>query len=134
MGRVVKAMTSFAAVDTHALIWLYEENAKAFSSRGREMLEASHIIIPSFVWLELVMMEQKGRLGHSLASLQSFIAKTLTIRALKADISKICRAAHPLTWTRDPFDRMIVAECIFHNIPLVTKDRLIRKHYKKAIW
>ena len=37
-------------------------------------------------------------------------------------------------WTRDPFDRLIVANAKAAGAPLVTKDEHIRKHYRRAIW
>ena len=38
------------------------------------------------------------------------------------------------TWTPDPFDRLIVAQARLLDASLITKDELIHKHYKKAIW
>ena len=43
-------------------------------------------------------------------------------------------AAERLSWTRDPFDRLIVAQASLAGAPLVTKDRMIRKHFAKAAW
>ena len=39
------------------------------------------------------------------------------------------------TWTRDPFDLMIVSHAKANNYSiLVTQDEKIRKHYPKAVW
>ncbi len=43
-------------------------------------------------------------------------------------------AAVPMTWTRDPFDRLICAHSAALGIDLVTKDRIIHDHYDGAIW
>jgi PIN domain nuclease of toxin-antitoxin system len=37
-------------------------------------------------------------------------------------------------WTRDVFDRMIVAQATLDGAVLVTTDRTIRKNYPKAVW
>ena len=37
-------------------------------------------------------------------------------------------------WTRDPFDRIIVAQASIHSTKIATKDETIRKNYKHAIW
>ena len=37
-------------------------------------------------------------------------------------------------WVRDPFDRLIVAQAIANEAPLVTKDEKIRRHYRRAVW
>jgi len=39
-----------------------------------------------------------------------------------------------LSWTRDAFDRLIVAQAALDRAALVTRDRLILKHYPKALW
>ena len=38
------------------------------------------------------------------------------------------------TWTRDPFDRVIVAQARLRGAPLLTKDRAIHAGYERAIW
>jgi PIN domain nuclease of toxin-antitoxin system len=42
--------------------------------------------------------------------------------------------ALPLSWTRDPFDRLIVAQAAVRDAPLLTKDRAIRRRYRAAVW
>jgi len=41
---------------------------------------------------------------------------------------------HVIIWTRDPFDRLIVAHAIKANCNLLTKDEKIRKNYAHAVW
>jgi PIN domain nuclease of toxin-antitoxin system len=51
----------------------------------------------------------------------------LSLRAL-------VNAARPLSWTRDPFDRLIVAEVIVAGGSLVSKDQKILAHCAQAVW
>jgi PIN domain nuclease of toxin-antitoxin system len=37
-------------------------------------------------------------------------------------------------WTRDPFDRLIVANAKAAGAVLVTRDERIRGHYSRALW
>ena len=37
-------------------------------------------------------------------------------------------------WTRDPFDRLIAAQAIVADAPLVTADRTILEHLPLATW
>lgn len=69
----------------------------------------------------------------TLASILCNIEEVFKTRALAMDIEKVCQAAYPIAWARDPFDRLIVAESVAHAIPLITKDRLISQHYANAI-
>ena len=46
----------------------------------------------------------------------------------------IVHAAASLTWTRDPFDRMTVADALVANARLLTKDELIHANTPLATW
>ena len=37
-------------------------------------------------------------------------------------------------WTRDTFDRLIVAQAKTRDASLLTKDRTILEHYPHAVW
>ena len=49
-------------------------------------------------------------------------------------LEAIVEQARGLDWTRDVFDRLIVAQAALDGAALVTTDRAIRKHYPKAVW
>jgi PIN domain nuclease of toxin-antitoxin system len=44
------------------------------------------------------------------------------------------QAAAGLTWTRDPFDRLIAAHAILSGAPLLTADRRILANLPQATW
>ena len=44
------------------------------------------------------------------------------------------KAAADLTWTRDPFDRLIAAHAIVAGAPLLTADRGILENLPLATW
>jgi PIN domain nuclease of toxin-antitoxin system len=39
-----------------------------------------------------------------------------------------------LDFARDPFDRIIVADASINNSYLISKDKIIKKHYKNTVW
>lgn len=41
----------------------------------------------------------------------------------------LIRRAIELTWTRDPFDRLIAAHSSVRRLPLCTTDRTVRSHH-----
>jgi PIN domain nuclease of toxin-antitoxin system len=49
-------------------------------------------------------------------------------------LAEVAHSAVGLTWTRDPFDRMIAAQAIIADAPLITADRTILKHLPLAVW
>ena len=46
----------------------------------------------------------------------------------------IMKAATKIIWTRDPFDRIIVATSQVKNSTLITADQNILDNYQNAIW
>jgi PIN domain nuclease of toxin-antitoxin system len=47
---------------------------------------------------------------------------------------EVAHAAERLSWTRDPFDRLIAAQAIVADAPLVTADRTLLEHLPQATW
>jgi PIN domain nuclease of toxin-antitoxin system len=58
----------------------------------------------------------------------------LGIRVCDVPFAAVARAAESETWTRDPFDRVIVAQASLRDAPLLTKDRFLHQHYDRAVW
>jgi PIN domain nuclease of toxin-antitoxin system len=46
----------------------------------------------------------------------------------------LVQAAADLSWTRDPFDRLIAAHAIVAGAPLLTADRTILDNLPQATW
>jgi PIN domain nuclease of toxin-antitoxin system len=65
-----------------------------------------------------------------LAALRQDIGMEVT----DASAAELGDAAMDLSWTRDPFDRLISAHAIVDNAALVTADETIREHLHLAVW
>ena len=48
--------------------------------------------------------------------------------------AEVAGAAVGLTWTRDPFDRLLAAHAIVANATLLTADRTLLEHLPQASW
>jgi PIN domain nuclease of toxin-antitoxin system len=64
----------------------------------------------------------------------AFLRRTIGLEVVDASLAELVRAATPITWTRDPFDRLIAAHSIVAGAPLVTADETIRENLPQAIW
>lgn len=62
------------------------------------------------------------------------IRQDLRIEIVDVSTADLVEAASPLSWTRDPFDRLIAAHAIVANAPLVTADETIRENLPLAVW
>lgn len=123
-----------AFLDTHAAIFLWEGRTELFGSGSRELLERAVLQISPLVRLELGFLREVGKLkvepDHLLGSLTADYGVTVT-----ADpIDRLIPLAMPLSWTRDPFDRMLVATALLHEVPLITRDARIQENFAGAVW
>jgi PIN domain nuclease of toxin-antitoxin system len=123
-----------AFLDTHAVIFLWEGRTEVFGAGSREILEQSVLLISPLVRLEMGFLKEVGKLkaepDQILGSLTSDYGAVLTDDSLEA----LVPLAMPLSWTRDPFDRLLVATALLHQAPLVTRDARIHEHFPGAVW
>ena len=123
-----------AFLDTHAAIFLWEGRAEVFGPGSRELLERAALLISPLVRLELGFLKEVGKLkvepDHLLGSLTSDFGVTVSSDSMEALIP----LAMPLSWTRDPFDRLLVATALLHQAPFVTRDARIHDHFEGAVW
>jgi PIN domain nuclease of toxin-antitoxin system len=109
-------------LDTHVLIHFLDE---ALTDRERDAIISEGAAISDIVLWELAKLQQKGRAGIDLESalFQSFLQR-LTVFPITPEIA---RASTQLDFTSDPADEIIAATSIVEKIPLLTRDRRIRR-------
>lgn len=122
------------AIDTHVAVWLYEGALERFSKAAREALETSQLIIPGMAFIELEFLHEIGRIEKGAQAIFRDLQKRLGLGFSDAAHAAVAEQATTETWTRDPFDRLIVAEARLLELPLITKDRNIHLRYDRAIW
>jgi PIN domain nuclease of toxin-antitoxin system len=62
------------------------------------------------------------------------LAENIGLAICDRSFIEVINLAEDLEWIRDPFDRIIVAHAMLSDVHLITKDRYIRRRYKKAVW
>ena len=127
-------MEALTYLDTHVVAWLYAGETHLLSPRARSVIERSTLLISPMVVLELEFLEEIGRLGVGGQTIVANLRARIGIEICDLSFSTIVTSARELTWTRDPFDRIIVGHAAAANRPLLTKDRSIRRRFREAIW
>ena len=121
-------------LDTHVVLWLREGLVDRLSKTARTLLDENDLLISPMVRLELQYLFEIKRCAVAahviLKELQSQIG--LSVCDLPFDV--VAAKATEITWTRDPFDRLIVANAVCRGARLLTKDATIRRHTKIAVW
>jgi PIN domain nuclease of toxin-antitoxin system len=121
-------------LDTHIVCWLYEGRSELLSAAAREAVEAGRLFVSPVVDLELQLLLEIGRILKGPEAVLPALARDIGLQVTATEYRRVIAEARDLHWTRDPFDRLIVADAMLAGGKLVTKDRLIRKHCPTAVW
>lgn len=119
-------------LDTHAVVWLYQ-GKKIFGENVRKLMTHSDLRISPMVRFELMMLFEKNKIESPLKILSS-LKKDFYFAEDSIDFGNLITTAMSINFTRDPFDRMIVAHSKIRNCKLISKDKMILDNYDEAHW
>jgi len=122
-------------LDTDIVIFLHSGNLSRLTRRATDQIEKSRLVVSAMVMLELEMLYEKGVLNYQASAILSDLNQQIGLSVCQLPMVVIMASAIRVKWTREPGDRVIVANAIANNeAPLVTSDRRIHEAYPNAIW
>lgn len=131
---MVERVASLTYLDTHVAVWAYLGRSDLFSPTAAEALEGGPLRISPMVHLELEFLHEIGRLRPRSAEVVQSLQAQLGIVTCDLAFSRVIERGRDLTWTRDPFDRVIVGHAVAADGWLLTRDQTIRSHLPQAVW
>jgi PIN domain nuclease of toxin-antitoxin system len=127
-------MESVIRLDTHVIVWLYVGEVERLSAAAAALLESHIPVVSPMVQLELTYLNEIGRLSVGGADIVADLRERIGLRLSEVSLSAAVSTAAALSWTRDPFDRLIVADALVAATEIVTKDGDIHTHTSIARW
>ncbi len=124
-------MASVIHVDTHVVAWLWTADSLRLRPL-RRAIETHDLEYSPMVELELEYLHELGRLKPVASTVLGGLSETIGLRRCTVDFGDVVARARALKWTRDPFDRLIVASALVAEAPLLTRDEAILVHFKGA--
>jgi PIN domain nuclease of toxin-antitoxin system len=122
-------------LDTQVAVWLATGKLSRFSSNTRNLLEATDLLLSPIVPLELEYLYELKRIKLPARDIQRKLEHELGLRLCDLPFATIAGAALDEKWSRDPFDRLIVANAKANGFAwLITADEEMRKHYPRTLW
>ncbi|MBI4235422.1 PIN domain-containing protein [Candidatus Peregrinibacteria bacterium] len=121
-------------IDTHVVIWLYSGEIELFSEKAKREIQENELVTSPIIKLELQYLFEIKKISRKPNEILAELHKKTGLRILKCDFAELIEESLKLNWTRDPFDRLIVAQSLLTNIRLLTKDQTILKNHKLSFW
>jgi len=120
--------TNNYVVDTHSLVWYFTESPR-LSKKALKVFEKTReegaIIIPTVVLAEIMHIARKGRINMSFADTIKRIEESENFEIAPLDLD-ILKTADEIEYGLEMHDRLIVATALFFDVPLITRDEVIR--------
>lgn len=121
-------------LDTHVVAWLHAGMVDRLSPHAIDAIESSELAVSPMVELELTYLHEVGRLSVPGAEIIADLRDRIGLRASELPMATVVNAAIAMSWTRDPFDRLITADAFASGASLLTKDEQIQRNYDNARW
>jgi PIN domain nuclease of toxin-antitoxin system len=121
-------------LDTHIVVWLFAGLLEKFSQSTKSILNENEILISPIVRLELQYLYEIERVKEPAQVIVSDLGERIGLQVCEKDFNSIVSQAIKVTWTRDPFDRLIVGNAAVNESILISKDQNILGHYVHARW
>ena len=121
-------------LDTHILMWLFGGEPHRLSATAAKRVREDELLVSPAVVLELQLLHEIKRTKASAPKVLERLSSEIGLAVCQLPFSLVIEHALDQAWTRDPFDRLIVAQAKAADAVLVTKDSSIRQHYKRSMW
>lgn len=123
-----------AYLDTHAVIRLAHGKTSNFGRDASRLLQRAELLISPMVVLELELLFEIKRVKLPARDIQGKVEHEIGARVCDIPFISIANAALDEKWTRDPFDRLIVANAKANGFAwLISADETIAKNYPRAV-
>lgn len=121
-------------LDTHVAIWLFGGENRRLSARALEQIRHDEVLISPAVVLELQLLHEIKRVKTTALKVIDRLSAEIGLAICRIPFAAVVEHALDQAWTRDPFDRLIVANALANDAPLITKDEEVRRHYGRCVW
>lgn len=121
-------------LDTHIVVWFYANDKQRFSASMQALMNQHDWYISPIVRLELQHLHEIGRINPTADTIIADLVQHVGLTICAKPFNDVIANAIQLSWTRDPFDRILVAHAGLGNDILVTADHNIHANYPHARW
>jgi PIN domain nuclease of toxin-antitoxin system len=118
-------------LDTHFLLWTVLGSGRLREFPWLERYGPWGVSPVSF--LEIQFLHEIGRLEVRQPNFMEAVASDPRFVVDEVPLVPLVEKALPLSWTRDPFDRLLAAHSEARRVPLCSTDRRIRLEHRFVV-
>jgi PIN domain nuclease of toxin-antitoxin system len=124
-------------LDTHSYLWFIAKDPRLSTTARQLIADPANIRIFSLAgaW-EMAIKVGLGKLTlqHPLADMLRQQAEINKIALMKVTVQHIIHLAGLPPHHRDPFDRMMAAQALFEQLPIVSADAIFDSYGVTRLW
>lgn len=121
-------------LDTHVLLWLSRRRLAALGDSAKRLARTQAWRVSPAVILELEILHEIGRIRVTAEQVLVAASEVGDLSVSQAPFTEVTNSSLALSWTRNPLDRLIVAQAIADGDRLLTADGQILKNFRDAVW
>ncbi|MBS4028446.1 MAG: type II toxin-antitoxin system VapC family toxin [Ignavibacteriales bacterium] len=124
-------------IDSHAFLW-YEFGSQQLPQRVVDIIDNEENVVflsLASVW-EIGIKVNIGKM-KLIEPLNNFVRRQILeydYRLMEISFEHIIEAVSFPLHHRDPFDRLLVAQCKIENLPVISNDTMLDKYGVERIW
>lgn len=124
-------------LDTHAFLWLVSDHP-GLSATARQLFldDQNELLLSAVSGFEITVKHGLGKLKLSSPPV-SFIRERIinnSLQELPITMAHATHLQHLPMHHRDPFDRLLVAQALVEDIPLLTADSQLAAYPVECLW
>lgn len=124
-----------AYLDTNVVVWLAQGDLSRIPPKAQSLLEENELLISPMVLIELEYLYEVNRIKLSSRAVLRKVEYEAGVRVCELPFPRVADMVIDEKWTRDPFDRTIVAQAKANGLAtLISADEEIRRNYPRAVW
>ncbi len=124
-------------LDTQAFLWLSSDNKKLSKTARETFLNEKNNFFLSLVSIwEMSIKSSLGKLKFR-SSMERFIlneSQENNIEQMTITFQHVIKVQTLPFYHRDPFDRLLVAQALIEDIPILSSDAALEKYGVNRIW
>lgn len=123
-------------LDTHALFWMLRDDPRLSRRAATAIREADEVLVSAVSGYESCLKHSIGKMPEAAALANAFEAEVVRADCVQLPVTLAhaiaagkLDAAH-----RDPFDRLLIAQALVEQVPIVSNEALFDRFGAQRIW